>query len=407
MKLLWVLPKWPYPAVDGATKAHMALLENCQCDLDLVIFSDKPHSEEDIKKLKAIIGFSSLLILPLNSKSKNWLVLTSLFKKYSLPTTVKKFVSQVALEKFQDWSASKSWTHMVLDGLHPAGLFCLTKLNDFQWNLPKVQFIITRTHNVEAELWQQVRDKSSIFTKWIYRIEELRMINFEKSIYEKSNLIVPVSNIDATKIKLLTPNAKISPSFIGMKWKTEPLPFPALSQSSELNLLFIGRLDWYPNTEGLKWFLEKIWTALINKRQTITLNIVGGFYSNEFKKFCLSFPNVHFHGRVDEVESYYQKSHLTIIPIWTGSGTRVKAIESAQFARSFITTKKGIEGVELLAGEDYLESEIENEWIEKLATITPLECQKLGEILFGHGKNTYDQLKIQRDFMTNLQGLKK
>lgn len=28
MKIVWILPKWPYPATDGAKKAHMALLQN-------------------------------------------------------------------------------------------------------------------------------------------------------------------------------------------------------------------------------------------------------------------------------------------------------------------------------------------------------------------------------------------
>ena len=403
MRVLWFLPKWPHPAIDGATSAHMALLQhwfkNLNVNLDIVVFGDSSKSESEILAFKNIVGFQNLLQLPMLSTPKELLVLTSFFADMPLPATVKKFASNKAKNKFKNWSQNKEWSHIVFDGLHPAALF----LERGKWDFPKTQFICTRTHNVEVELWSQMREKSRGPMKWIYKREEAKMLFFEKSLYEATDLIAPVSLIDAEKIKHILPRAEIYPTSIGMDWSYNPKKI----SGDKIHLLFIGRLDWYPNHEGLLWFLDEVWPHVVAQRSDIHLSIVGGFASaNLIEKFHNA-ENLQFLGKVPDVAPYYEAASLSIIPIWTGSGTRVKAIESAKFGRSFIATAKGIEGVPLTKGLDYVEEDNKFQWIHFLTHITLEECQRLGDNLHKSARSNFDQEVIQKNFCARILGLNK
>jgi glycosyltransferase involved in cell wall biosynthesis len=401
MKVLWFLPKWPFPSMDGATSAHMALLSKWpkNTQLDIVVYCDEEKTKNDIDDFKKAVGFNQILILPTNNKSRQRLLLAGLFEKAAMPTTVKKFVTYKAKELFTDWSSDKSWSHIIFDGIHTAGLF----YQEGAFTFPKVNFICTRTHNVETELWAQVKARTKMPMKIIYALEEAKMVSFEKLLYEYSDVIVPVSETDSEKIKTILPTANIFPAAIGMQW----LDHPVKNASKELTLLFIGRLDWLPNYEGLNWFLDEIWPFVLEKRKDISLEIVGGFASSALQAKIHSAKKTHFWGRVDDVATYYENSSITLIPIWTGSGTRVKAIEAAKFGRSFITTTKGIEGFGIAPERSYKQTDENNKWILFLSCVTSEECLNLGENLHRLAREKFDQNSIQEKFIECLKGLQK
>lgn len=401
MKVLWVLPKWPYPAIDGATKAHMALLQNWpkNISLDLIVYTDKTKTQDEIDTLKKVIGFENLILLPYTKTPRIVTILCSFFLSNPLPTTVKRFTNKKAIHQWENWISDKTWDCVVFDGLHPTALQLFTIQKKY------ADTIILRAHNVETELWEQAIHSAPFMLQWIYKIEKKRMQAFESSIYALCDLIVAVSQIDANIIRKYNPYVKIEVSPIGIDLSNTPPPMP---QNETLELLFIGRLDWYPNVEGLQWFLEEIWPMLPSKNQrAIRLHIIGSFASSHLASKLNNIKNVMYHGKVMDLEPFYQKAVLTIIPILIGSGTRVKAIESAQFGRSFISTTKGIEGIALTPQSDFIEANTSHEWIESIASLSLENCATMGKNVRDAIKKNYDRQVIQEQFIGFLQQLTK
>lgn len=400
MRVLWFLPKWPHPAFDGATRAHMALLNNWpnqKHELDIVVFGEDKKKLKEIEELRALVGFRDLLQLPLLNNSKAFFVLTSFFEKKNIPTTVKRFTSPKAKDQFAKWSKDKEWTHLIFDGLHSSGIFWRNN----QWVFPSAEYICVRAHNFETELWTQIRKRANIAMKWIYAREEKKMAHFEKSLYETSHFIATVSEIDVNKIKTLLPKVSVHSIPIGIEWNAVPTKI----RSEKINLLFIGRLDWYPNAQGLIWFLDKIWPQVQTKRNDIFLDVIGDFATPSLRKKMERLKNINYHGKVPTIDTFYEKATLAIIPIWIGSGTRVKAIEAAKFSRSFITTTKGIEGVNLSSQLDFIEANDDTKWIETLKNISTSECEALGFSIYTNAKVQFDQKIIQEKFIKKLESL--
>src|SRR5262249_39061624 len=144
-----------------------------------------------------------------------------------------------------------------------------------------------------------------------------------------------------------------------------------------LTLLFLGRLDWPPNQEGLVWFLKEVWPEVVKGRTDLKL-LIAGSGNSEFLKPFLSVDFLTFLGRVESVKELYRKVSLSLVPIFYGSGTRVKVIEACSYGRACLSTALGVEGTGLESGISYLRAETAQEWIEMLRSLRSENVETIG-----------------------------
>lgn len=129
-----------------------------------------------------------------------------------------------------------------------------------------------------------------------------------------------------------------------------------VNEATPRNVLIIGRWAYYPNRHGLLHFISKIWLQILSQESQAKLRIVGEMEDGGLKKRCLQFPNVEVAGFVDDIMQEYNNARCVIIPIYHGSGTCVKTIETMQVNRPFVSTICGVRGLEndIQTGKDYL-----------------------------------------------------
>jgi polysaccharide biosynthesis protein PslH len=112
------------------------------------------------------------------------------------------------------------------------------------------------------------------------------------------------------------------------------------------DVLFCGSLDYFPNQEGLIWFCQHVFPLLLAKKPSVRLLVVGkGDPGDELRNF-LNHPSIINYGRVDRVDVYYKKAALALIPLLSGSGTRLKLLEAMGKGVAVISTSVGAEGID-------------------------------------------------------------
>lgn len=128
-------------------------------------------------------------------------------------------------------------------------------------------------------------------------------------------------------------------------------------------ILFLGSL-FAPNQYAIEWFMENV----MSKLNDITLNIVGKDFEkkrDEYKKY----ENVNVIGTVEELEQYYYRHAVVVMPIFFGAGMKVKTAEAMMYGRIILASDEALEGydVENVKGiyrcntaEEYIF------WIEKI-----------------------------------------
>jgi hypothetical protein len=110
---------------------------------------------------------------------------------------------------------------------------------------------------------------------------------------------------------------------------------------------FIGSQNQH-NKEGLECFLESHWDNIRSTMPNAELHVAGAIYTEiEARKI----PGVRFLGRVDSLAEFYDSCAFCINPCLTGSGLKIKSVESLAYGKPLVTSSEGAEGIEHANGK--------------------------------------------------------
>lgn len=129
-------------------------------------------------------------------------------------------------------------------------------------------------------------------------------------------------------------------------------------------ILFIGAYSHLQNREGLEHFLKNIWPGVLAKDSKVTLSVVGIDWENRSDDWQ-SHSNVEYVGYVEDLAKVYRKVDYSIAPIFSGSGTLCKVIESCAFGVPCVASPHAVKGIEILVDKDaVLVAKDDNEFIQ-------------------------------------------
>jgi len=427
INVLWVTPKWPLPAHDGARLATTALLRSLKdkgFNIDLVAIA-APEEGCILAEAKETLYLRHIFVIRRSSArfafTRYFNLLFSFLLNPSLPLTMQSYASRRTskamalvlgmntedskLEKLMEEKASLSrWDFIVYDGLHASAHS--SKKGKYFRPPACTSRLVYRAHNHETRLWERKEALSSNFiSRLFYKNQARKVAAYENSLLASTSVLAGVSAEDLLSFEKSCPALRQNPRLrsalvpIGLNFES-PLQFNDLS--TDINLGFLGRLDWPPNREGLIWFLEKIWPTCVEKHPFLKLCIAG--CGNAEYISSLSLPNLRFLGEIEDTIAFYESADLCIVPVFYGSGTRVKILEAASFGRACLSTGIGAEGCTLRAGHSYIRADNQEEWIECIQNLNRKSIRQMGNEAFNDARIVFDIDKCGQDFSELLKG---
>lgn len=149
-------------------------------------------------------------------------------------------------------------------------------------------------------------------------------------------------------------------------------------------LTFVGKLDYLPNARAVACIAERIAPAVWQRHPEARFVIVGQGVEAvaEYRRDGLLFT-----GFVDaragarpNLSDYLSASDVVLVPLDSGSGTRLKIVEAAANARPVVSTRIGAEGQSFVDGQEILlTDEADQAFVD--ATLRLLDDPALGERL--------------------------
>ena len=116
-------------------------------------------------------------------------------------------------------------------------------------------------------------------------------------------------------------------------------------------LLLLGSLDYAPNQDGLRSFLQECWPGLRAARPDLQLDIVGRGAAPELEAACSFDPRIRWVGPVDDPRQHLAAAGAMVVPLRVGGGTRIKIAEALAMRTPVVSTQIGAEGLDLRSGE--------------------------------------------------------
>lgn len=111
-------------------------------------------------------------------------------------------------------------------------------------------------------------------------------------------------------------------------------------------LIFTGSFSFRPNYDAMVWFVGEV-LPLVRAAVPDVRLIITGKHGN---RPLPSLDNVELAGFVDDVRPYIQNSWVSIAPILSGGGTRLKILEAMAAGTPVVATSKGAEGINVTDG---------------------------------------------------------
>ena len=194
--------------------------------------------------------------------------------------------------------------------------------------------LILKDHNKEFEIVKQEADKSKGVKRIILNKEWKVTKAYESMCIKKADKAFSVC---ADNTYFLKQNNELSytmlPTFEMLSKREQPCNH---------NILYMGNLSWGANLEGLRWFVDKVMPRVIEQVPDTKLTIVG---SGPNKEVFAKYDYVNYKGYVKDISHIYDDQKIFVVPLFEGSGIRIKILEAFNNEIAVVSTTVGCETI--------------------------------------------------------------
>ncbi len=391
MKILFLTNLLPYPLDNGGKIKTYTTIKNffdLGHEVDLMCFKENKDSMlvdecEILKICKSVVQVYLPLTTVENKKYMINIAMKSIFSKK--PFSIYKYKSKDFVQKLTDKS-NNSYDIIYFDHL-PMCVYL-----DLVRNLWPDTRIILDEHNCESVITKRKEKETKKIGKKIFlKLETIKLEKFEAESIKHVTKTIVLSNADYASLKTLL-NRDFIHEIIPIGVQDRGLK--KNNNNTELNILFIGTLTWEPNNLGLIWFLKEVIPIIEKERLSYHLYIVGKNPSNDVRKICEKYKDrITITGYVESVDEYYDKCDLAIVPLFIGSGQRVKLIEAFSKGMPAISTEIGAEGLEYINNKNIVIANNKNDFAR---AIFLMEDEELRFNIGNNARRNYDEFYSSR-----------
>ena len=385
MKILLLCNKPPYPASEGGPMAMNSiitgLLEVGHQVKVLAVNSPKYNVKEsdipeDYRKKTGI----ELIDVDLDVKPMK--ALLNLFRRRSYH--VERFISKDFKARLAELLQKEQFDVVQLEMLYMAPY--VETIRKYSKAV-----IVLRAHNVEHKIWERIAKETKFFIKrWYINHLAKTLKEYELNALETVDGIAAITRKDAAFFRKYC-----SKPIIDIPYGVYPEEFtPKSDIEGRPKFYHIGSMNWMPNEEGIRWFIDEVLPKTVEKVPTFIYHLAGRNMPEWLTQ--LNNPNVDVIGEVPDAKAFVSENDVAIVPLLAGSGIRIKIIESMAMGKTVITTRVGAEGILYKEDANLIIAENKAKMVEAIRSINenPQIAVKIGQAARRLIEETYDNRKI-------------
>ena len=202
--------------------------------------------------------------------------------------------------------------------------------------------------DVDSDKWAQYAASKPWPLSWVYRRESATLLRYERSVAQRWDASVLVSNDEAALFRRLAPDAAARVSGISngvdsdyfSPQHTYANPYPAGAPV----LVFTGAMDYWANVDAVVWFVREVFPQVRAQMKDARFYIVGSRPSAEVQALSQC-GGVTVTGSVPDVRPYLHFAAAAVAPLRIARGIQNKVLEALSMARPVLATSAAAEGL--------------------------------------------------------------
>ncbi len=278
-----------------------------------------------------------------------------------VPYIISKYRNQQYSDRVRDLIKQNNYAAILVESTPLSFLF--TDVPEiFSQGLP----VVFRAHDMLSETIVKfgAGERAGVGSM-VARIEAMRTRKFEERVWQLSTIIAPVTQRLTTLIGgHLGVNGQGKMLYLPVVTEMMRTPESVQDVASGL-VLYVGTVHYPPNLQGLRWFLDNVWPRVISCRPDARFRIIGkGGHLLENSN-----ASVEILDYVESLDAHYSEANVLVVPLFSGSGIRLKILESFSWGIPVVSTTEGYLGLDLTPGEELLAADGEQPFADAVLSI--------------------------------------
>lgn len=324
---LLLCPEAPFPAIGGGAlrTASLATYLGAHYDLDLIIFREPGMPDPRLAIPAGLAHDVQVIDLPahrkdaLNKAGRN---LHRLLR--DIPPHEDRFRGHEAT--IEAWLGDRRYDFVCLEHFWTS-----TYAGLFRGHTGRLACDL---HNIESHFYASRAATDSAPLSWIWRRFAAANRVREQQRLSGFDMLLMTSAEDASRIDL--PNAMVYPNAIPL------VSVPEVPKQMAIG--FSGNLEFPPNITAVRWFAREVWPELARRFPSLEWRVIGK--GAEFVREAVAgLPRVRLTGPVEDAVRELAAVQVAVVPIQSGSGTRLKILEAWAARTAVVSTELGAEGL--------------------------------------------------------------
>jgi polysaccharide biosynthesis protein PslH len=403
MRILFITEQFPYPLDNGGNVRTFNLLKGLATSHEVTLIALAPTHPggEDLRTVARLCREVRLVPpAPGGTLREAWLLLSSTWNGESFVLARHAFAAFGA-----EIAKAACHYHAAADGGYDVVHFNHLDTAIYEPLVPPDALRVLDEHNVVTnQVATTARLEPGAVRRVVLRQECRRLKRIEAKLCNRMDCCLVCSAPDAQSLRTL-----------GVESRVEVVPngvdlnefAPGGESPAGEGIVFVGSLDYDPCEKGVWFFCTEILPRIRRFFPDMRFVVVGRNPSLRLRRLAELDDRIVITGRVGDVRSYVHAARVSVVPLLSGSGTRLKILESLAAGTPVVTTGIGVEGIEAVPGEHLLVADRPDDFAEAVRSV--MESDSLARRLRDQGRklveSKYDWLPIRRRLLNVYQDL--
>ncbi|HEY0810187.1 MAG TPA: glycosyltransferase [Longimicrobiales bacterium] len=200
--------------------------------------------------------------------------------------------------------------------------------------------LVYRAHNIEAQLWSRRLGVGGRLGEAIAKY----LAKSEAAAIRACDLTLGISDVDLAWMRVQAPDARaelLPPALLVERYESAQ----PRHRVADMQIAFIGGLEWTPNEVGLRWFVDEVLPLVLKRIPNARLAVLARGaaerpWLTENAAITMLPPEA-------DAPSLFASSDVSLAPLLQGGGVRIKILESLAIGCPVVATNIGGEGLQL------------------------------------------------------------
>ncbi|MBM3810817.1 MAG: glycosyltransferase [Acidimicrobiia bacterium] len=366
-----VCPEAPYPLYGGGAIRTASMLHYLaqRYPLDAILFRERGSPDPRAALPPGLIQENLLIDLPYHRRgglARVWRNLKRL--RRDVPPLVDRFAGyEAAIERF---CKGHRWNVVVLEHFWTAPY--RTLLGEFS------DSTVLNLHNVESRLHELSAQVEPGPVGAGHRRFAAACRRLEAEFLPQFDIVLTASDEDRELARRISSQAiaHVYPNAIPER------EAPCVTVKNQI--VFTGNLAYHPNQAAVGWFASSIWPLLCERYPGLEW-VLAGKNPEAVRKYVRSSPGVRLTGEIPDTWTELAGSSAAIVPLRSGSGTRIKILEAWGAGAPVVSTAIGAQGLAAEHGKHLLLADNVQDFADAVGSL--LDSPKLRGSLIEQGRS--------------------